>query len=184
MRIYLVRHPKPLVAPGICYGRTDVAVSPQERALVLPELISALPKSVPMYSSPLSRCSALAVELAAALECGKPIRDARLAEMDFGSWEMRAWEDIPRVDIKAWTADLAGYRPGDGENVLEVTRRVRAFHEELLHLNHGRAVVISHAGTIRLLLACQRGLSVVDAALYAARTPHQIAYGEVLVLDC
>ena len=184
MRIYLVRHPKPLIAAGICYGRTDVAVSAQERALVLPALISALPKSVPIHSSPLSRCSALAGELAAALDCGEPISDPRLAEMDFGSWEMRAWEDIPRADIDAWTADLAGYRPGDGENVLEVTRRVRAFHAELLHLNHEHSIVICHAGTIRLLLACQRGLPVADTAMYAARTPHQIAYGEVLVLDC
>jgi alpha-ribazole phosphatase len=89
----------------------------------LPALITTLPKSVPVYSSPLLRCSELAADLAAALDCEPPILDPRVAEMDFGTWEMRAWNDILRPDIDAWTADLAGYRPGDGENVLEVTRR-------------------------------------------------------------
>jgi alpha-ribazole phosphatase len=184
MRLYIVRHPKPLVAPGICYGRTDVAVSPQERALILPMLISVLPKSAPVYSSPLGRCSELAADLAAALDCGAPILEPRLAEMDFGTWEMRAWDAIPRLEIDAWTDDLAGYRPGGGENVLEVSRRVCAFRDDLLRLDHERAIVVCHAGIIRLLLACQHALPVADTALYAARTPHRIAYGEMMVLDC
>jgi alpha-ribazole phosphatase len=184
MRLYLVRHPKPLVASGICYGRTDVAVSPQERALTLQDLKTTLPQNVPVYSSPLARCRELATDLAAALEYGEPILDPRLAEMDFGTWEMRAWDTIPRSDVDAWTNDLSGYRPGGGESVLEVTRRVHAFHGDLLRAGHAAAIVICHAGTIRLLLACQRALPLVDTALYAARTPHKIGYGEVLVLDC
>ena len=27
MRLYLVRHPKPVVAPNTCYGRSDLAVA-------------------------------------------------------------------------------------------------------------------------------------------------------------
>ena len=145
-------------------------------------LTTTLPKSIPVYSSPLLRCSELAADLAVALDCAPPILDPRVAEMDFGTWEMRGWDDIPRPDIDAWTADLAGYRPGGGENVLEVTRRVRAFHDDLLRSGPACAIAVCHAGTIRLLLACQRGLPLVDTALCAARAPHKIAYGEVLVL--
>jgi alpha-ribazole phosphatase len=183
MRLYLVRHPKPSLPPGVCYGRTDVVVSATERRLVLEGLLPLLPKHVPVYTSPLQRCGDLATDLAAMLGSGDPVSDARLAEMDFGFWEMRTWDDIPRSEIDAWTEDLTGYRPGGGETVLEVTRRVRAFHDDLLRSGHAQAGVICHAGTIRLLLACQRALPLADTALYAARTPHKIAYGEVMVLD-
>ena len=44
--------------------------------------------------------------------------DARLVELDFGSWEMHHWDTIPRAQIDAWAADVALYRPGDGESVL------------------------------------------------------------------
>jgi alpha-ribazole phosphatase len=184
MRLYLVRHPQPMIKPGICYGRTDVAVAPKERAQLLPTLISGLPKAVPVYSSPLKRCSELAADVAAALDCGEPILDPRLAEMDFGAWEMRAWSDIPRSEIDAWTEDLTGYRPGGAENVLEFTWRVRAFLDDVLCSGEKSAIVICHIGTIRLLSAWQRALPIADTALHAARTPSRIAYGEVVALDC
>lgn len=172
-----------MLPSGVCYGRTDVAVSASERRLVQETQSPLLPRHAPIYSSPLQRCSDLAADLAGMLDSGHPVSDARLAEMDFGSWEMRAWDDIPRSEIDAWTEDLTGYRPGGGESVLEVTRRVRAFHDELLRSGHAQASVICHAGTMRILLACQRALPIADTALYAARIPNKIAYGEVLMLD-
>jgi len=56
----------------------------------------------------------------------------------------------------------------------------------LLDLNredHAAALIICHAGTIRLLRALHTGLPLEAAALEAARTPHRIGYGEMLVLD-
>ncbi|MES2538501.1 MAG: histidine phosphatase family protein [Pseudomonadota bacterium] len=184
MRLYLVRHPRPDLPSGTCYGRSDVAVPPEQQALVLQALISVLPRGAPLYSSPLLRCSGLASELANALDCGAAIPDPRLAEMDFGSWEMRAWNDIKREEIDAWVKDLVDYRPGGGESVLDMARRVRAFHDEMQQRRHHHAIVICHAGTIRLLLACQRGLPLADMALHAGRTAHKIDYGEVMIIDC
>ena len=43
--------------------------------------------------------------------------DARLAELDFGHWEMQSWDGIPRAEVDAWAADVAHYRPGGGESV-------------------------------------------------------------------
>jgi alpha-ribazole phosphatase len=97
---------------------------------------------------------------------------------------MRAWDEIPRSEIDAWGNNLTEYRPGNGENVLQVAQRVRAFRDELSKLDAEQIVVICHAGTIRLLLAGERGLSLADTALYAAQNEHKIAYGEVVVLDC
>lgn len=184
MRLYLVRHPRPIVALDTCYGRTDLAVAPQEQVRVSSALAPTLPKGAALFSSPLQRCAELADSLADALGCAPVIHDARLVEMNFGDWELRSWNDIPRAEIDAWTNDMAQYRPGGGESVVQMAVRVRAFHDDLIRQRQDCAIVVCHAGTIRLLLACQRGLSTVEMALYAARTPHRIAYGGVIVLDC
>lgn len=184
MRLYLVRHPRPEVAEHICYGRTDLPPRPDEMVLLQTQLIASLPKNIPLFSSPLKRCADLAEALVPALGSGAPIYDPRLAEMDFGDWEMRAWADIPRSEIDAWAENLIEYRPGNGENVLQVAQRVRAFRDELSKWNAEEMIIICHAGTIRLLLAAERGLSLADTALYAAQNEHKIAYGEVVVLDC
>ncbi|VXB56512.1 histidine phosphatase family protein [Massilia sp. 9I] len=175
MELALVRHPQPDIAPGICYGRTDVSTSIEAIDRVAASLRAAgLPGSLPVYASPLARCALLA----AALDV--PVTfDARLAEMDFGAWEMQSWDAIPRAEIDAWAADLLHYRPGGGENVLEVARRVAAFRQEL---QQPAALVICHAGTIRLLSALGKGGSIEQAALRAASSAHRIAYGEVIVL--
>lgn len=183
MKLILVRHPAPDVASGICYGRSDVVVAPQNMAASCASLLASLPAHLPLYSSPLSRCSALAQMLARALPASQFTQDPRLAEMDFGDWELRAWQDIERTDIDAWVADLAHYRPGGGENVLAMAARIDSFLTELLREQHAAAIVICHAGTIRLLTALQAGLSLEETAVLAASNRHQIAYGAIVTVD-
>jgi len=174
--LYLVRHPQPDVAPGLCYGASDVPVPDAELARVHATLAAqGLPDDLPIHSSPLRRCALLAERLAP----GRAVLDARLAEMDFGTWELRPWSAIPRGDVDAWTADLLHYRPGGAENVLDVARRVQAFVNDL---HAPSALVICHAGTIRLLTALHGGQALEQAALRAAQTPHRIGYGELVVL--
>lgn len=184
MRLYLVRHARPAVDDGVCYGSTDLPVPPYEQQEALEKLISALPVRVPIFSSPLQRCRILASTLANALDAGEVILDSRLAEMHFGAWEMRAWDAIARREIDEWAANLLEYRPGGGETVLEVAQRVRAFYEDLCSRQWGSAILVCHAGTIRMLLASQYSASVDEMALKAARTPHRIAYGEAITVDC
>lgn len=173
MTLYLVRHPQPDVAPGLCYGASDVPVTEAELARVHAAL--ALPRDLPVYASPLQRCALLAERLAP----GRVTFDARLAEMDFGAWELRPWSDIPRAEVDAWTADLLRYRPGGAENVLDVARRVQAF---VADLRPPSALIVCHAGTIRLLTALHGGAPLEQAALQAAQTPHRIGYGQLVVL--
>lgn len=186
MRIYLIRHPRPQVAAGVCYGSSDLTVSSREQAaalaLLLPQL-QALPPVTPIFSSPLLRCATLARQLALARGAAAPQFDARLAEMDFGAWEMRSWDAIAREEIDAWAADPIRYHPGDGESVLQMAARVHAFHADLAHSPHDCAIVLCHAGTIRLSLACQSGRSMEDIAAVAAGSAHKIAYGALSVLD-
>ena len=143
MRLHLVRHPKPLIEAGICYGRLEISAEIEMAELV--RLRSELPSGLPVWSSPLLRCRPLAEQLHA-----QPIIDERLAEMNFGDWEGRRWEDIPRHELDAWAADLAGYAPPGGESPRALQRRALAF---VASLTVPEAVIVTHAGVIRTLLA-------------------------------
>lgn len=184
MRLFLIRHPRPLVAPGICYGSVDLSVAQEEQTRHASLLAERLPKGTPIFSSPLQRCSGLAHGLANLLGSAPVLFDARLAEMHFGNWEMQPWDQVPFAEVDAWAKDLVNYRPGSGESVLGVAERVHAFYEDARKLDSD-AIVVCHAGTIRLLLKCQRGLPVARIAQGAAEMPHEIGYGEMIVLaDC
>lgn len=179
MRLLLVRHPRPEVAAGLCYGSTDVPANADETRRVHAALSEAgLPGGLPVYASPLQRCA----DLARLLAGDKVVFDMRLAEMAFGTWELRSWDDIGRDEVDTWNADLLHYRPGGGESLLQVARRVAAFRAALHAAGQSEALVICHAGTMRLLAAMQGGAALEEAALQAASTPHRIAYGEMLVL--
>ena len=78
MQLYLIRHPRPDVAPGLCYGRSDLTLA-EDAAVVAAALRSLLPGNVPVFSSPLTRCRLLAEALHPA-----PQFDSRLLELDFG----------------------------------------------------------------------------------------------------
>jgi alpha-ribazole phosphatase len=180
VKLHLVRHPQPDVEPGLCYGASDVAVAEMELARVHASLRAAgLPGTLPVYASPLQRCALLAHRL----QPNTLHLDARLAEMDFGSWELCTWDAIPRHEVDAWAADLLHYRPGGGECVLDVARRVADFIGDVQQAGDAQALLVCHAGTIRLLSAMRAGLALEEAALNAARTPHRVAYGELLVLE-
>ena len=96
MQIFLIRHPRPLVGAGVCYGQLDVdCVDPQPLAA---QLAARLPDGVPVVSSP--RCRAR--RLALALDANTGV-DARLSEIGFGDWEGRAWDSLERDALAEWT---------------------------------------------------------------------------------
>jgi len=140
MRLFLVRHPRPAVADGTCYGRSDLPLA-GDPAAVADALRRLLPGDLPLYSSPLRRCRELAARLHPA-----PRFDERLRELDFGAWEMRAWTAIDRAALEAWAADPLHFRPPGGEAVAELRARVRAFLGEI----RGDTVLVAHAGVMKM----------------------------------
>ncbi|HLO62501.1 MAG TPA: alpha-ribazole phosphatase family protein [Azonexus sp.] len=148
MRLYLIRHGVPRVEAGCCYGRLDVPAMAIDETLAA--LSSQLPGGLPVWTSPLIRCRALAERLHL-----QPIIDHRLAEMDFGAWEGRRWDDIPRPELDAWAADVAGYAPPGGESPRQLQRRALDF---VASLAVPEAAIVTHAGVIRTLLAHWQGL--------------------------
>ncbi|ONG48798.1 hypothetical protein BKE38_21555 [Pseudoroseomonas deserti] len=150
MRAALIRHFPTAIAPGICYGRLDLAPGDGDVAALRQGLVAAGLDAAPIFSSPARRCRALAEALAA----GGPVTfDERLLELDFGDWEGIAWDDIPRADFDAWAADVESNAPPGGESGAALRARVAAFHAAL----PGRSVVVGHGGPLKLLAALLRG---------------------------
>jgi alpha-ribazole phosphatase len=171
MILHLIRHPPPRGTQGLCYGATDVAVEPA--AAFAARLRAELPPGLPLWSSPLQRCR----ELAAALH-PTPIFDERLREMHFGTWEGCQWAEIPRAELDAWAADIDGYAPPGGESARQLQQRALAF---VATLTVAEAVLVTHAGIIRSLLAQANGRSIADCLniqpAFGSRTTLTLADG-------
>ena len=182
MRLILVRHPRPLVGPNICYGSSDVAVAADETERVARALVGMLPHRATLVSSQLRRCADLAHAVASLSSMMAVEFDPRLAELDFGAWELRPWEAIPRAEIDAWAAAPISWNPGGGESVLHMAQRVRDFYDAK-KTGCGDCIVVCHAGTIRLLLACSAHRELTDIAAAAVQSTRRVEYAEVVVLD-
>lgn len=165
MQLHLIRHPAPRVAGGICYGRTDLPPA-GDVALAAARILPQLPPDVPVYSSPLQRCRQLADLLHPA-----PRSDARLQEMDFGAWEMRPWDLVGRAALDEWAADPLGYAPPQGESVAGLRRRVLDFVAEMRTQGLPRAVLVTHAGVMKIIVGEARGLPLHE--WLALRFEHQ-----------
>lgn len=148
MIMHLVRHSPPDIASGVCYGQLDIPALEIEATAT--RLQALLPSNLPVWSSPLQRCKALAERLHFAPRC-----DARLMEMSFGAWEGRPWDAIPRTEIDNWAADVAGYRPPAGESGLDLQQRLLPW---LAERSEAELVLVAHAGTLRALVAHLRNL--------------------------
>ena len=154
MQVFLIRHPRPLVEPGLCYGRLDVDC---EDPLPVAARLQ-LPPATTILSSPLRRARRLAEALDPCFRL-----DARLAEIDFGDWEGRRWDDIDRELIDDWAADVLNFTPPGGESVADLQRRVIDFAGEIKATVDGpRVALVTHAGVIRALLGHWRQLPVAE----------------------
>jgi alpha-ribazole phosphatase len=178
MNLYLVRHPRPQGMVGRCYGRRNVGVGADALAEALAALCAhaeapAL-RDAALFSSPAARCVALARAFGAPRE--PKLADA-LLELDFGSWEGLAWDEVPREQLDAWAADVWNYRVGGAESAAMVADRWLRWLEEVTRSGIGTAVAVTHAGVIRVARLCCGSL---DAATFAQA---HIGYGSVHRID-
>jgi alpha-ribazole phosphatase len=155
--LWLVRHPQPVIAAGICYGQSDLEVDPEALRALVARLHVRVPAGLPVTSSPLRRCRVVAEAIAQSQHAGEPVFDPRWAEMHFGEWEMCAWNAIDRPAIDAWAADFLDYLPPGGESVRQVAARVRAAFEDWREHGAQDALVVTHAGPMQLLMRDLRG---------------------------
>ena len=146
-----MRHTRLEGVDGLCYGRTDMSLAPTfpaDAALAL----QRVPKVGAIVTSPLTRCRRLALHIGNALNL-TPEVDDRFAEMDFGSWEGRRWDDVPREGLECWARDFLDARPHGGESVAMLGQRVREGLEAHRPPGDAPTLVVTHLGVIRAALA-------------------------------
>ena len=151
MELHLIRHPRPAIEPGVCYGQHDIGLA-ESATEVAARLRPLLPDRFGLHASPLIRARLLAEEL------GTPQLDARLKEIHFGEWEGRTFSAIGTA-IDDWAADPLGFRAPGGESAREMTTRVLHWLSDLqLSTPDEPVVVVAHGGPLRAIAGHLLGL--------------------------
>jgi alpha-ribazole phosphatase len=150
VRLWLLRHARVVLPSGLCYGASDVAADAaltEEAAALLAEVV---PRDAACRVSGLARAQQLMTGLQKQRpDLDPPQIDPRLNEMDFGAWEMRRWDAIPRSAFDGWMADFAHHRVGGGESTQQVIDRVALALCDTRLSGASDAVWVCHAGVIR-----------------------------------
>lgn len=157
MKITLVRHTTPEVKEGVCYGQTDLHVDAtfKNHLDAIKEMVE-IDEQTQFITSPLVRCKLLTTALAA--NGGETTEDARLKELDFGSWENKKWSDIPAKQMQEWGQDYLNNKVHGGESMNDLNDRVKAFWSEFIEKSYkeeeedSHYVIVTHAGVIRSIL--------------------------------
>lgn len=175
MKLTLVRHTSLQIASGICYGQTDVDVANsfmQEAMQTKTKLATEVFDAV--FTSPLQRC----VKLADALGHSTMVEDERLKELDFGEWEMQAWDDVPRDVFDVWAQNYAELAPPNGETFEQLQQRGVDFLTAVMK-NHPdqHVLVVTHGGMIRAMLAYVLNMQLKGLFRF------NVDYGSITQLD-
>ena len=171
-KIYLVRHTSVKLNGKYFYGRSDVPLAetfPEEAARIrtlLPERLD-----FPVWSSPLSRCRLLAERLETPFEM-----DERLLELDFGEWEMKRIEDIPKEERDHFLANFTRVTPPQGERFPDLLTRAASFLDEVMKHDHPEMGIVAHSGVIRSMICHVMGLPLENTYRFG------LDYGSVSTL--
>lgn len=140
-RVYLIRHAEPVLT-GVFLGRTDSPLSPTGLKRAERELSRLHVRAV--YTSPLSRA------MESARQILRPERFtvlADLAEIDYGEWETKGWDEIdclwPEI-ASAKRADWLRVTPPGGETWGEFKSRVLAAWETISAVDLFPLAVVAH----------------------------------------
>ncbi|MGB7286768.1 MAG: histidine phosphatase family protein [Salaquimonas sp.] len=142
-----LRHPKPEIEPGICYGRTDLDIAEIGHGQIA-KAVATTPKFTRIVASPALRCRKLALSLGER-EGIEVSFDERLWEMHMGDWEGMAWKNIDRKASEHWLEDPVHRPTPNGEAFIDVQRRVAEAISDLMDNEAQSTVVVCHAGPIR-----------------------------------
>jgi alpha-ribazole phosphatase/probable phosphoglycerate mutase len=181
-RLILVRHAEPSEAVrGRCYGRLDIGLSPHGRrhARAIAERLADMDVGA-IFTSPLRRARQTAAPIAAAHGLD-PVVDDRLSEIDFGELEGLTYDEIERDRpglFRRWAESPTETGFPGGEHFDDLKRRslsaVAGIREGC---GAATAVVVSHGGPIRMIVAHLLGLP--DDEALGLDQP----YGAITIVD-
>ena len=179
-RLIWVRHASP-EGEGLLLGQSDVPLSSKGRRQLpcLAQKISQYPAQA-VYSSDLRRARATAAAISRGLQIEVKTLSG-LREIHFGRWQGMSWAEIaerfPRV-ARRWLKGFPRERIPGGEDFAGFKRRVRRALMKIVAAHPGGcAVVVAHAGVLRVVIA--RALGVGDRYLFRIAPD----YGQMTVID-
>jgi len=105
-----------------------------------------------LIASPSRRCREPASALAAQMGIGLTI-DPDLAERGFGEWNGRAAAEIPAPDLARFYRDPSAFTPAGAEPLDVFARRVRRSWSARVAAESRNALLLTHGGVIRLIIA-------------------------------
>jgi len=100
------------------------------------------------------------------------VTDDRLVEMDFGEWEGKDWDALPRNHVDAWAANVTGYIPPGGESVEGVAARVLDWWQSV-EIEDTPLVIVSHGGPLRILAAHVTGAPLGQSMAFEIQWGHR-----------
>jgi probable phosphoglycerate mutase len=161
-RVFMVRHGATVLSAEDRFaGATDVELSDEgrEQTRRLAERLSR-EKIAAVYASPLGRTMETAQILAASYQLEVQARDG-LREISHGRWEQMTRREVEEKfpeEAAEWEKDPYTFAPLGGESGLAVTARALPALVEIVRAHPGdHVLVVSHKGTIRLLLSSLLG---------------------------
>lgn len=176
MEIHVIRHTAPDIAKGVCYGYTDIPLLSsfeEETQAIFP----SIPNSIEViYTSPLSRCKRLAHKLSESKNVSVQ-EDARLKELNFGTWEMQRWDDIDSTLLLKWMSNYEEECCPNGESYRQLVNRVDNFLATLSQTGYKRIAIVTHGGVIKAMHALINKLTLKDAMARHA------VYGEITIFN-
>lgn len=155
MTLYVVRHGRTTAnASGLLLGRADPELDETGRVQAR-QIAQALPDDLTVYSSPLTRTR----QTAAAISGEVSIED-RLIELDYGDFDLQPLADVAPEIWAEWRSN-PDFRPPGGETLVELSRRVGSFLDELTPIAVERDVaIVTHVSPIKAAMAWALGVGV------------------------
>lgn len=158
MNLFLIRHPKPDVVTGTCYGSMDMDLKAgwqQDAEQLSSWLLSRLKGRSASYHSPLKRAAMLAKFLVP-----DSVVSPALQELDFANWEGLLWNEIPKEEIELWANDIVSSAPYQGESLQQLADRVMCWWQNWLNATDvlpDNVILVTHSGVIKVLVSqlCQ-----------------------------
>ncbi|MBN1964479.1 MAG: histidine phosphatase family protein [Anaerolineae bacterium] len=158
VQLTLIRHGESIWnATGRTQGHAPVPLSErgQEQARLAAEALRGDGPYTALYSSDLLRCRQTVAPIAAVFGLDVTY-DARLREIDVGTWQGLTWDERLEYDAanhEAFTTDPFNVVLPGGESTRQMTERVQAGLEDILAAHpDGHVVIVAHGGSIRGIL--------------------------------
>ncbi|OKH19840.1 histidine phosphatase family protein [Hydrococcus rivularis NIES-593] len=165
LKIYFLRHGETISSQtGTYCGTLDVDLTPE--GYLMAEDFAKTYESLPwtaVFCSPMHRTIATAKPLCDRVGLDMKLRDG-LKEIAYGKWEGKMPEEVNREfhdDYVRWLSDPGWNAPTGGEKGVDIARRSFQVLDEIERTcSNGNILVVSHKGTIRIILCELLGIDI------------------------